>query len=198
MIWIQWVGCATRGEAWEPADGAPFAGREREEEEEDEEQERRGPTPAGGVALSPGVPVVTDPTWLSECGSCHLAYSPGLLPKRSWTALLAGLDDHFGDVATLDPATVAKLQAYADANAADVAPYRLSASLARASAGRTPTRILDIGGLRHEHQEFPLSWVVDNPEVKSLSNCAACHRGAAEGNFDEHQVQIPGHARRDD
>jgi Dihaem cytochrome c len=112
--------------------------------------------------------------------------------------LLGGLADHFGEDATVDPATRGALQAYAAANAADVAPYRLSASLARASAGQTPLRILDIGGLRHEHEEVPRAWVVDNPEVRSLSNCAACHPAAPDGRFDEGSIRIPGHGPFED
>lgn len=212
MIWMSLVGCfgaaGGENEAWERQEGAAATrgtafGRsgtyaavgEGEEEEEEERGERRG-GPSGG--LQPGVPKVTDATWQAECGSCHMAYSPGLLPARSWTALLHDLPNHFGDDASLDPATVGKLEAYALANAADVVPYGLSAGLARASAGRTPLRILDIGNLRHEHGEVPKSWVVDNPEVKSLSNCAACHPGAAEGRFSEGEIRIPGHGRFDD
>lgn len=202
-MWMSWLACATRSEAWEPGERVTLAGHDEDEESEEseEEEEREGleaSRHASPTALRAGVPPVTHPLWQSECGSCHMAYSPGLLPARSWTAILADLGHHYGDDATVDPATLATLSAYAAANAADVAPYRLSMSLARAAGGTTPTRILDIGGLRHEHQEVPRSWVVDNPEVRSLSNCAACHPGAAAGSFDEHDIRIPGHGRFDD
>ena len=174
-----------------------FEGGEREEEEEDEAF-GEGRAPAATASLRPGVPVVTDPTWTAECGSCHLAYSPGLLPARSWDLLLGSLQDHFGDDASVDDATRQKLVAYARANAADVAPYSLSAGIARASLGTTPKRILDVGRLRHEHGEIPPRMIIDNPEVKSLSNCAACHTGAAQGRFDEGSIRIPGFGRFDD
>jgi hypothetical protein len=29
--------------------------------------------------------------YLNECGSCHTAYAPGLLPARSWKRMLAEL-----------------------------------------------------------------------------------------------------------
>ena len=35
-----------------------------------------------------------DDIYLDECGACHLAYPPGLLPEPSWRLLLAHLDDH--------------------------------------------------------------------------------------------------------
>src|SRR5690606_14789629 len=40
---------------------------------------------------------VVDETWRSECGACHMAYPPGLLPWPVWRDMLAGLDDHFGE-----------------------------------------------------------------------------------------------------
>ena len=41
--------------------------------------------------------------WLGECGeSCHAPLHPTLLPERSWKAVMAGLDRHFGDDASLE------------------------------------------------------------------------------------------------
>jgi hypothetical protein len=44
----------------------------------------------------------------AECGSCHLAYPPGLLPAASWQRIMIRLEGHFGDDASLDPATAAQ------------------------------------------------------------------------------------------
>ncbi len=45
--------------------------------------------------------------WRDECGSCHVAYHPTLLPARSWQALMDRQNDHFGEKLELDEATVA-------------------------------------------------------------------------------------------
>ena len=52
-----------------------------------------------GILLSPGaiagghkLAAATNAAWKSECGSCHVAYPPGLLPAASWRAIMAGLD----------------------------------------------------------------------------------------------------------
>src|SRR4051812_22331997 len=58
--------------------------------------------------------------WKKECGACHMAFQPELLPARSWTALMAGLDNHFGENASLDAATSQAILAYLQAHAADV------------------------------------------------------------------------------
>ena len=52
---------------------------------------------------------VTDPATLSECGSCHLAFPPSMLPAASWTRMMAELQDHFGDDASLDADTTAAI-----------------------------------------------------------------------------------------
>jgi len=41
---------------------------------------------------------VNKPIYKEECGACHFAYQPELLPSGSWEKILAGLEDHFGEV----------------------------------------------------------------------------------------------------
>jgi hypothetical protein len=45
---------------------------------------------------------VNNPTYSEQCGACHFAYQPELLPSGSWGKILAGLDDHFGEFIELD------------------------------------------------------------------------------------------------
>ena len=33
---------------------------------------------------------VNNPTYKEQCGGCHFAYQPGLLPSGSWEKILAG------------------------------------------------------------------------------------------------------------
>ena len=62
-----------------------------------------------GMAYLPfvGKRLPDNKAWRDECGSCHVAYHPTLLPARSWKALMDRQDDHFGDKLGLDDATVA-------------------------------------------------------------------------------------------
>lgn len=116
--------------------------------------------------------------WNTECGSCHVAYPPQLLPAASWDAMFAGLDDHFGSDASLDTATAAGLLAHARANAG------------RSVGGTPPSRITDTRWFRHEHDEIPAStW--KQPKVASPANCSACHAGAERGDYDEDLIRIP-------
>jgi hypothetical protein len=138
---------------------------------------------------------VTDERYRTECGGCHFAFQPGLLPAAAWGRLLGALADHFGDDATLDPEVVAGLLDYLTANAADVSPYlRSRAFAARPIATDRPPRITETVYFARKHHAVPPRLVKDNPKVGSFSNCLACHRGAEQGSFNEHQLAIPGGA----
>ncbi len=118
--------------------------------------------------------------WLSECGSCHVAYPPELLPAASWRAVMAGLDRHFGANASLDAPTARELQAFAEANGAT----------GKRAAGPATLRITETSWFRRKHDEVaPGAW--KRPAVKSAANCAACHGDAERGNYSERSVRIP-------
>lgn len=145
-----------------------------------------------------GVEPVQDATYEEECGACHFAYQPGLLPRRSWDRLMApdALSDHFGDDAGLDEPTRKAIASFLDAHAADDSWYKRSIKVRRSIAkGDTPARITEVPYIRRKHADLGAERVKDNPKVKSLANCEACHRKAAEGNYDDDTVSIPGFGR---
>ena len=78
------------------------------------------------------------------------------------------------------------------AGAAEKAAAPLSAWIAAATRGTTPDRISTIPALRAEHlEELSTRFVTSNAEIRSWSNCKACHPGAVEGRFSEHEIRIP-------
>jgi hypothetical protein len=139
------------------------------------------------------------PGYLQECGACHLAYPPGLLPARSWTRIMDDLGDHFGDNAELSAAEAEPIRAYLQAQAADRGARGRAHSVA-ASLGpdQAPLRIAATPWFRRQHHEIPASMVASNPQVGAFGNCQACHRGAENGSFDEHRARIPGYPYWDD
>lgn len=146
-----------------------------------------------------GVATVTNPVYEEECGSCHMAYPPGLLPTISWNKLMAGLDNHFGDNAELDAATSQSISQFLLNNSADKSRYRRSQKFNRSiNYDDAPLRITETPYFRHEHHEIPTRMVRTNPKVNSLSYCDACHAGAQQGSFNEHEVHIPGYGHWDD
>lgn len=143
-----------------------------------------------------GVDPVKDEVYSEECGACHYAYYPGLLPRRSWKKLVApdALTDHFGDDAELDEQTRQHIANFLSANAADDSYYKRSRKIMQSiDADKTPIRISEVPFIKRRHEEVPKEWVKDNPKVKSFSFCDKCHRRIKEGVFEEDSVLIPGH-----
>ena len=126
---------------------------------------------------------VTDPATLSECGSCHLAFPPSMLPAASWTRMMAELQDHFGDDASLDADTTAAITRYLVANAGDAGGYRRDI-LRGLPRGAAPQRITELPKWVHEHDEVSAAeWRAK--DVGSKVNCPACHVDADKGYFED-------------
>lgn len=143
---------------------------------------------------------VTNKAYQEECGSCHFAYPPGLLPAKSWAKLLdeKALDDHFGESATLDKDVLKEISDYAMANSAEKSRYKRSRKIALATEeGEAPLRITEVRYIKRKHHEIPEKMIKGNKDVKSLSYCNACHTKAEKGIFDSDTVSIPNYPDRD-
>ena len=116
-------------------------------------------------------------TYTAECGSCHMAFPPHMLPAKSWSVIMGGLADHFGSNAEVDAATRRTLDVWLAENGSR-------------EGGDAPLRITSLGWWRREHDEIDTQ-VYKRKAIMSPANCAACHPGANEGAFGEHQVKIP-------
>jgi hypothetical protein len=141
-----------------------------------------------GKPPSPGDPAAM---WKAECSSCHMAYPPGLLPERSWRKMMAELDKHFGQDASLDAAATKALLDYLVQNSAERGANRRSARfLGAVAATATPLRITENAYFAREHREVsPAAWKLS--KVGSPANCNACHADAEQGSFSERNVRIP-------
>ncbi len=138
-----------------------------------------------------GLPTVDNNAWRAECGSCHTAFHPGLLPERSWRKLMGGLDRHFGENAALDDATRKAITDFLAANAADrVAARRAHKVAASIPSAETPLRITETAWFERKHDELGAG-VWKRKSIGTAANCGACHPGADQGNFDEHAVRVP-------
>lgn len=139
--------------------------------------------PAAALAGDDWVPPVTDAVTRAECGSCHMAFQPAFLPAASWRVMMGTLKDHFGDDASLPPETTAHIAAYLEANAADSPRGMGRKYLRRLGPDAAPQRITEMRWFVHEH-DFP-DRVWKRPDVVTRSNCAACHRGAEQGLYED-------------
>ena len=138
-----------------------------------------------------GEPLAMSDTWQEECGACHLAYHPVLLPSRSWRELLRQQHDHFGEDLYLADDTLKELKDYALANSADRGITEASRKITAAlNPAETPLRITDTRYWRRKHDEIdPAIWQQSN--VNGKGQCGACHSDAAEGWFEDARMKIP-------
>jgi hypothetical protein len=157
---------------------------EEERRNRQRERHRNGDHRAGDVKP------VTNPVYKENCGACHFSYQPELLPSGSWRKILNQLGDHFGESLELDQEVHKAVLAYLEANAAERSTSKRAVRIMRSMGDSTPVRITEIPYIKGKHREITAG-VLDKPSIGSLSNCAACHRRAEEGNYDDDFVIIP-------
>ena len=158
------------------------------------EREQRGGTTDSAYLSEPQLTL-----YKTECGGCHMAYPASMLPSASWLGMMGSLEDHFGDNAELDSDTADQIASFLSRNAADEGRGEYGERSWRATRDRTPPlRITRTDYFRGQHHEIPAKMVTGNPDVGSFSRCETCHRGAEQGDFDEHGVRIPRYGRWDD
>jgi hypothetical protein len=117
---------------------------------------------------SPGARVPALPKYQQECGACHLAYPPGMLPAASWQSLMAGLPRHFGTDASLDATTAHELSAWLDAHAGTYKKVREA----------PPQDRIACQLVRARHREVNTAVALG---CRQPANCAACHTTSDQG-----------------
>ncbi len=135
------------------------------------------------------IPAAPLPEWAAECGDCHTAHHPSLLPAARWSAIMAGLDDHFGEDASLDAPTAGRIGAWLVANAAERHDTMASNAFRLADAAE-PLRITATARWRRIHRDIPAE-TFRRSGIGAAANCAACHGDAATGLFAPQQISIP-------
>jgi hypothetical protein len=148
-----------------------------------------GNAPADDDAL---FPMPRGKLFLSECGGCHTAYAPGLLPARSWRKMLSELGNHFGEDASVqEPVRLGLLKDLEDMAAdgayADMRMRRIAASI---PANAVPQRIAQTPYFKFIHDEVPRDFW-QRKAIGTPANCVACHPRANDGHYGEREVRIP-------
>ncbi len=153
---------------------------------------------AGVVLAAPrNFPPISDPAYLKECGSCHMAFPPQLLPARSWQRLMGTLDSHFGESARLDAAAQASITGYLVGNAADGAVNAESMAVMQSLAATdAPERITKVPYIEGLHAAVLDPRWNGTPRPKTLAACPVCHYRAEAGDFFERRFKVSDEAFR--
>ena len=138
------------------------------------------------------VPPVANLQYRQQCGECHMAYQPALLPAASWQAILAKLPEHFGEQVEVTATDRSALQGYLAANAAESCGCKISGKILKNLGGQVPLRITETSYFRHKHDGHDIpAGAFERKAVGSRGNCRACHPTAEQGCYNEDLVRIP-------
>jgi len=157
-----------------------------DDNDEEDNGKRKGDASLGDSDFKP----VTSLAYKTTCGGCHMAYLPELLPGPSWEKILNQAEDHFGEKITLDSKVREELLKYLRENAADRSSAKKAGKILGSLEGKTPLRITEVPAFRKKHRKISPE-IFNRKTIGSLSNCAACHPKADQGNFNEDYVVIP-------
>jgi hypothetical protein len=127
------------------------------------------------------IPADAPASFRAECGGCHLPYPPALLTAPDWQRVMARLDRHYGDNASLDEKTRRELEAFLVRNAA---------GRSRMAGAGDPPRLTASAWFRREHRKVPESLWRD-ARVRSAANCGACHSRAEAGSYRGREIALP-------
>ncbi|MBT3238731.1 MAG: cytochrome C [Rhodospirillaceae bacterium] len=127
---------------------------------------------------------VDDKVVIEECGACHMAFQPQMLPKKSWIKIMDGLSNHFGEDASLDEKAVSHIKKYHVEHAAD-SGWKDGKFMRGLSDSSAPLRITETPYWVREHRKEVPDWAWNDPTVKSKANCIACHKRGNQGDYDD-------------
>jgi len=139
---------------------------------------------------SKAIPTVTNETYKKNCGTCHFAYQPGLLPVRSWVKIVNSPGGHPGGNLSIDMKEKSEIKNYLTQNSAEKSPSKRSRKILNSIGDDTPVRISEISYIKQKHRKINQE-VFMRKAIGSRANCIACHKSAANGVYDDNDVVIP-------
>ncbi len=131
-----------------------------------------------------------NPLFASECGACHTLYPPSLLPKHSWELMMADLENHFGDDASLDQPAQQSILAYLLKNSAESSTSEASLKIVRSMPNQDMIAVTQTPFWKKTHQEIDNAYF-ESSKIKSRANCKACHSDVEQGLLEDSSIRLP-------
>ncbi len=128
------------------------------------------------------------PFYKSECGDCHDPYHPSLETAPEWRSVMANLENHFGEDASLDEETRLRITAYLSKN--DAFSFDTEAANEIGRVETVSKRMTDTPYWKKRHRGIAAA-VFRKQSVGSKVNCEGCHSDAATGRFDDARIHLP-------
>ncbi|MEI6315957.1 MAG: diheme cytochrome c [Syntrophus sp. (in: bacteria)] len=133
---------------------------------------------------------VTNEAYKKNCGTCHFAYQPELLPVRSWLKIINNPGGHPGGDLSVDNKTKAEIEKYLNQNSAEKSQSKISRKIIASIGNDVPSRISEVPYIRDKHRKIKQE-VFSRKSIGSRGNCITCHKTAERGDYDDDNVTIP-------
>lgn len=125
-----------------------------------------------------------------ECGACHMAFPPNILPAGSWKKMLSDLDDHFGDYAACDEKSRKEIEGFLVKNSAEKILDEAGVKFLDTLDNKDPLRVTATAYWKKKHDDIKPE-VYKRASITSRLNCTACHKWAEYGSFEDNDIHIP-------
>lgn len=127
--------------------------------------------------------------FVNECASCHIAYPPYLLPKKSWSVMMNNLTNHFGDDASLDEKTRLSISTFLQKQASENSTSEVALKIQKSLKNQNQTiiAITKTPFWKAKHKDIDSKVFLSN-KVKSRANCQACHIDIEKGLLDSELI----------
>lgn len=122
-----------------------------------------------------------------ECGSCHIAYTPYLLPVNAWEKMMGDLENHFGDDASLDEEDRVQILSFLSKYSLEHFDTKFKAKSKKEDIGKIA--ISKYIFYQKAHRKIPQE-VFSSKEIKSKANCQNCHKDVENGTFSKLKIDF--------
>lgn len=128
--------------------------------------------------------------FVEECASCHTLYPPSLLPKKSWNIMMADLENHFGDDASLDGEDTQSILRYLLNNSAEKSTSEASVNILKTLENKDTIAITQTPFWKYRHKNIDKKYF-DSDKVKTKANCKSCHKDVEKGLIEDSNIKMP-------
>ena len=136
---------------------------------------------------------VQDEVTRTECGDCHMVFPPAHLTGKAWSKIMATLEDHFGEDASLDAESIKHIEAYLVSKSLDAKGGIRTEMRLKAWAKKgivDPLRITETPEwTRHHTKKHRYKLMAADVGYTRGSNCTQCHKDAETGLYEEFEGQ---------
>ncbi len=128
--------------------------------------------------------------FVDECASCHTLYPPSLLPKKSWNIMMADLENHFGDDASLESEDAQNILRYLLNNSAEDSTSEASVNILKTLENKDTIAITQTPFWKSRHKDIDKKYF-ESEKVKTKANCKSCHMDVEKGLIEDGNIKMP-------